>query len=55
MFYLAARRLGIQPGEFWDMTLPEFFAEVTAQERGTTGPALTDEERDRYKRWLDGE
>lgn len=25
--YLAARGWGIQPGEFWDMTLGEFMAE----------------------------
>ena len=26
--YLAARSFGIQPSEFWEMTLPEFLAEV---------------------------
>lgn len=45
----------MQPGEFWDMTLPEFFAEVNAAaEKSPPGAKLTDEDRDRFSEWLKG-
>jgi hypothetical protein len=47
--------MGIQPGEFWEMTLPEFFAEVYAAPAGGVDTKLTDDDRARFKSWLDGE
>lgn len=35
--YLAARSWGVQPGEYWDMTLGEFMAEL--EQRRPRDPA----------------
>lgn len=53
--YLAGRQLGVSPSEFWDMTLPELFAEIGAQEPKGKGPGLSNEDRDKFSRWLNGE
>ncbi len=47
--------MGIQPSEFWDMTLPEFLTEVFSQEGAARQSTLTDDDRERYRKWLDGE
>lgn len=54
-FYLAARRMGIQPSEFWDMTLPEFFAEVYGADTQGRQSSLTQDDRERFTGWLNGE
>ena len=46
--------MGIQPSEFWNMTLPEFFVEVYAVNDGPKGPGLTDDDREHFLAWLDG-
>jgi hypothetical protein len=51
-FYLAARKMGIAPSEFWDMTMPEFFAEIEGAAPKST---LTDDDRSKYTAWLKGE
>jgi hypothetical protein len=51
-FYLAGRKLGLQPSEFWDMTLPEFFAEMDAIEDAPVG--LPKSDVDHFKAWMEG-
>jgi hypothetical protein len=47
--------MGIQPSEFWNMTLPEFFAEVYGAETKGRQSTLTDDDRERFTEWLNGE
>jgi hypothetical protein len=53
-FYLAGRKLGLQPSEFWDMTLPEFFAEMDALEP-QGGKGLTQTEAQELLEWMKDE
>jgi hypothetical protein len=58
-FYLAGRKLGLQPSEFWDMTLPEFFAEMDAavEEGGKGKPqkGLSEQEAQELLEWMKDE
>jgi len=51
-FYLAGRKLGLQPSEFWGMTLPEFFAEMDVAV--DTRASLPKSDVDHFKAWIEG-
>ena len=53
-FYLAGRKLGLQPSEFWDMTLPEFFAELEAAQPQTAKRGLSEREAAELLEWTYG-
>jgi len=58
--YVAARNWGIQPSEFWDMTMVEWFAEAQFHQRQNEGQKpvkghLSDQEVDRLKLLLEPE
>jgi hypothetical protein len=43
MFYQAARSVGISPGEFWSMTLPELLLEFGDKKGGGLSGSQSDE------------
>jgi hypothetical protein len=57
-FYRAARSLGIQPSEFWDMTLPEFLWEMEmnspdGNDTGKFAGKLKASDIDELRKWMD--
>ena len=55
--YLSARAWGIQPSEFWDMTLPEFYAEFESRlpdQKGHHAGKLTDDDVAELKEYMHG-
>ncbi|MGB1388630.1 MAG: phage tail assembly chaperone [Paracoccaceae bacterium] len=48
---MAARTIGLSPTEFWDMTLPEFFAEIDANT--ANDGRMTADDFDELKEWME--
>jgi hypothetical protein len=55
MFRLAVKSFGLQPSEFWDMTLPEFYEVYRAHTEQDKGRGLSQAEIDAELAWLRGE